>query len=139
MANIPFPHKLVLNRFCLSLFGADPHGFDKDLFREISKRLTEESLEIRREDGTSPFNDELVRLLPDGGPLTEQMLLEYDENIARHTLRINVKRTAKIQWKYFQYLSLLFTEIYLDRYFRDQESLLNELNQILVKLALQRN
>jgi hypothetical protein len=24
-----------------------------------------------------------------------------------------------IVWKYFQYLTLLFTEIYLDRYFRD--------------------
>ena len=30
--------------------------------------------------------------------------------------------------KYFQYLALLFTEIYLDRYFRDRERLLTDLN-----------
>ena len=33
-----------------------------------------------------------------------------------------------ITWKYFQYLSLLFCEIYLDRYFRDPKTLLLNLN-----------
>ena len=33
-----------------------------------------------------------------------------------------------IVWKYFQYLTLLFSEIYLDRYFRDPKALLVELN-----------
>src|SRR6185312_12455165 len=33
-----------------------------------------------------------------------------------------------IVWKYFQYLTLLFTEIYLDRYFRDPIALLQALN-----------
>jgi type III restriction/modification enzyme restriction subunit len=133
VATIAFPHKLVLNRYLLSFFGADPHDSDSDLFREISKRLTDESLEIRREDGTSPFNDELIRLLPENSMLTEEQLLEFDENIARDTLRINKNRTIKIRWKYFQYLSLLFSEIYLDRYFQDKETLLNELNGFLDK------
>ncbi|MCA8834620.1 MAG: DEAD/DEAH box helicase family protein, partial [Proteobacteria bacterium] len=34
----------------------------------------------------------------------------------------------KIRWKYFQYLALLFAEIYLDRYFRDAEGMLGALN-----------
>jgi len=36
-----------------------------------------------------------------------------------------------IQWKYFQYLSLLFVEVYLDKYFEDKELLLKELNDYL--------
>ena len=33
--------------------------------------------------------------------------------------------------KYSQYLALLFTEIYLDRYFRNPEELINSLNAYL--------
>ena len=36
-----------------------------------------------------------------------------------------------IKWKYFQYLSLLFVEIYLDKYFNDKEQLLLDLNTYL--------
>ena len=38
--NIPFPHKLVLNRFLLSLFGGHAHELDQDTFREVTRRLT---------------------------------------------------------------------------------------------------
>lgn len=128
MATIPFPHKLVLNRFFLSLFGGHPYDLDQDTFREVTKRLTDESLEIREEDGTSRFLEELERLLPSGGVLTYEQLVEYDQNIARHTDAINARRSNRIQWKYFQYLTLLFTEIYLDWYFRDPDGLLAALN-----------
>ena len=60
------------------------------------------------------------------------MLLEYDQNIVTHTQRLNERRITRgedpIVWKYFQYLTLLFTEIYLDRYFRDPKALLVDLN-----------
>src|SRR5205823_2870028 len=50
----------------------------------------------------------------------------------RHTQRLNERRLMRgegpIVWKYFQYLTLLFTEIYLDRYFRDPKALLAALN-----------
>src|SRR5690606_11539898 len=39
-----------------------------------------------------------------------------------------------IVWKYFQYLALLFTEIYLDRYFRDPASLRQVLNARIAAL-----
>lgn len=61
------------------------------------------------------------------------MLLEHDQAIVSVTQRLNEKRLARgdapIVWKYFQYLALLFTEIYLDRYFRDPERLLAALNK----------
>lgn len=48
------------------------------------------------------------------GEVTTDDLLEYDHHIVKLTNEINEKRRDKIVWKYFQYLSLLFTEIYLD-------------------------
>jgi hypothetical protein len=41
----------------------------------------------------------------------------YEERITQHTREINERRTRPITWKYFQWLTLLFVEIYLDRYF----------------------
>ncbi len=38
-----------------------------------------------------------------------------------------------IVWKYFQYLSLLFTEIYLDRFFGNKKQLQHDLNQFVKK------
>ncbi|MEO6352026.1 MAG: hypothetical protein ABIO19_09180 [Burkholderiaceae bacterium] len=107
MANIPFPNKLVLNRFMLSLFGGHPYDLDQDTFREVTKRLTDESLELHEEDGTSRFHEEIVRLLPSGGLLTAEQLLEFDANIARHAATINARRTEKVQWKYIPIPSLV--------------------------------
>ena len=65
--------------------------------------------------------------------LPTELLLEYDQNIVTHTQRLNERRITRgeepIVWKYFQYLALLFTEIYLDRYFRDPNGLLAALNE----------
>ncbi|MGY8812364.1 MAG: DEAD/DEAH box helicase family protein [Pseudomonadales bacterium] len=125
---VPFPHKLVLNRFLLGLFGGHAHELDQDTFREVTRRLNDESLELREEDGSSRFCDELSRMLPSSGPLTREQLLDYDANIVRHTNAISERRGNRLQWKYFQYMTLLFAEVYLDWYFRDPEGLLATLN-----------
>jgi hypothetical protein len=69
---------------------------------------------------------------PDQRPnLPNDMLLAYDQNIVRHWKRITERRNHAgpfLYPKYFQYLALLFTEIYIDRYFRDADKLLAELN-----------
>ncbi len=56
----------------------------------------------------------------------------FDQHIVSVTQRLNERRITRgdepVVWKYFQYLALLFTEIYLDRYFRDPRSLLAALN-----------
>lgn len=64
--------------------------------------------------------------------ISEDELRQYDQNIVRHTQRLNEARRVRgqeeIRWKYFQYLTLLFTEVFLDRFFRDPSALRAELN-----------
>ncbi len=110
--------KLVLNRWLLSLFGAAT-------FEMLSANLKEEKFEGVDEENRS----KIVNLLVNNFTLGKEKLFEYDENIVRHTK--SLKRN--ITWKYFQYLTLLFTEIYLDKYFSDKKILLNELNLFLKK------
>ncbi len=82
------------------------------------------------EENVSLFHKQIVlrlhhELLPD------ELLLAHDANIVRHWQRITERRTEgpQLYMKYFQYLALLFTEIYLDRYFSDREALLEALNR----------
>lgn len=121
-----FSKSLVLNRFLLSQFGVN--GFEP-----LSEFLKSSANEGRDENNVSNFYHELKRRLFATSNLTEDQLLEYDQNIVSHTLRINEKRIDPIEWKYFQYLSLLFTEIYLDKFFRSRTGLLAELNEYLDK------
>jgi hypothetical protein len=55
-------------------------------------------------------------------------LERYDENIRTHLAAINRRRTAPITLRYFQYLTALYTEIVLDRYFNQRTRLLSDLN-----------
>ncbi len=114
-------NSLVLNRYILSLFGT------KSL-QDLSKDLRDPAYEGFNEDGVSKYVELLKSHLYVGvSEITEEMLSEYDHNIFRHTQEINKKREKEIKWKYFQYLSLLFTEIYLDKYFTDKEKLLEDI------------
>lgn len=55
-----------------------------------------------------------------------------DARVFAVTDKINERRGAEpIRWKYFQYLGLLFTELYLERYFTDREALAESLNSFL--------
>lgn len=108
---------LLLNRFMLNLFGT------KSL-QALSEHLKDPTLEGYDENNVSFFYHEICRRLFPNGDLTSDKLLEYDQNIYRHTEQISAERGERIRWKYFQYLSLLFTEIYLDRYFSDRAQLL---------------
>ncbi len=61
-----------------------------------------------------------------------QDLLHYDANIRRHLEAVNRARAAQpLQLRYFQVLSLLFTEIYLDRLASAPGALLDSLNRFL--------
>ena len=115
---------LVLNRFILAQLGV--HGFDA-----LAENLKESHLEGRDENNISKYYHELLLRQHETDDLKRDQLLEYDQNIVGHTLRINEKRKDPIEWKYFQYLGLLFTEIYLDRFFSNRVKLLEDLNQFL--------
>jgi hypothetical protein len=60
--------------------------------------------------------------------ITAEDLERYDENIRTHLAAINRGRTAPITLRYFQYLTALYTEIVLDRYFNQRTRMLAELN-----------
>ncbi len=118
---LAFDQRLVLNQFMLSLFG-------KKTFEELAQllRTAEEGLD---NDNVSRFYYALIAGLPNYSKLSKDVLLGYDQNIVRHTLTIQGRREQPIRWKYFQYLSLLFAEIYLDRYLRNADQLLADLNK----------
>ncbi len=121
-ALLRFDQRLVLSQWMLGLFGVSSlEGLiTPDMKRPECERLDENNVSL--------FHHELTRPLFEHPRLTNDELRRYDENIVSHTQTINAHRSEPIRWKYFQYLALLFTEIYLDRYFRDVEALLAELN-----------
>jgi len=64
-----------------------------------------------------------------GKTIREADLRIYDNNIQEYLGHINRNRSPQIQLKYFQYLAILFTEIYLEKYFKDPINLVNEINE----------
>ena len=115
---------LVLFKYILTLLGC------KDL-EALSRDLKDPALEGVDEEGTSNIYYALKGHLYGGYRVSDKELYDYDQNIVRHTREINERRAEKIQWKYYQYLALLFTEIYLDRYFSDRKALLEDINTFL--------
>lgn len=85
--------------------------------------------------GQSKFFTQLTRDLVGKQLLDEGVLRRYDRNIVRHWLQIsearNEQANSELNLKYFQYLSLLFTEYYLDQYFNHHEQMLAELNDTI--------
>jgi len=124
-AKLKLQDKLILNRWMMSLFEV------RD-FNHLSEGLKAPELEGFDENNVSKLYHEIATRLIERSQLTKEQLLRYDENIVRYWKKITEKRNKvyghTLQPKYFQYLSLLFTEIYLDRYFTDPEKMLAELN-----------
>src|SRR4051812_7961821 len=106
---LPFAYKLVLNQWALSLFNVMR-------FEELADSLRNEALEGLDENNIHYFHHALTAQLFNLTHLPAELLLEYDQNIVRHTQRLNERRItrgeAPIVWKYFQYMALLFSEIY---------------------------
>ena len=116
----PFAYKLVLNQWLLSLFNAKR-------FEDLAEPLRSEALEGLDENNVHRFHHALTAQLFNLTQLPTDLRLEYDQNIVRHTQRLNERRITRgetpLVWKYFQYLTLLFTEIYLDWYFSKPDDL----------------
>jgi hypothetical protein len=108
---VPFAYKLVLNQWLLSLFNVNR-------FEDLAEHLRNEALEGLDENNIHHFHHALTAQLFNLTQLPTDLLLEYDQNIVKHTQRLNERRITRgedpIVWKYFQYLTLLFTEIYVD-------------------------
>ncbi len=141
----PKPHKfrdkLILNQWLMSLFGIDPlrEGVKERPFHRLADPLRDPRLEGLDKDNLHKFYHALVNSNLFWGDTTEldkAQLLAYEENIVHHTQAINAKRHRPVVWKYFQWLSLLFVEIYLDKYFSDRASLLASLNDYVNRFNL---
>jgi hypothetical protein len=112
----PLQQRLLLNRFlCKQLEFKD--------FKALREKLRDQ-LEDWDEDGHSHFFHVLKGIR--GSEISKDKLAEYDLRIKAHLERINRFRHPRVQLKYFQYLAVLFTEIYLDRLFNERERLLAE-------------
>lgn len=112
--------RLVLNQWLLGLLGVPQ-------FEKLTDLLKEPEYEGYTEDNNTKFLAPLAGLPGLHSSLNPAILREYDENIVRHWKQIVARRELAggqpLFMKYFQYLALFFTEIYLDRYFRDPEGL----------------
>lgn len=139
-----FCNKLLLNQWIMSLFGIDPlveHGINDKVvrpFHKLAEPIRDPRLEGLDEDNLHFFYHHLVNSPAFGytapnadlsSPrLSRDMLLAYEQNIVHHTRAINEKRRRPVVWKYYQWLTLMFVEIYLDRFFSNREKLLDDLN-----------
>jgi len=126
-----FADQLVLARWALAQLGVER-------FDALSKLLHAPEFEGWAEDGSTYFVRQLVDRLPKTRPTSSEMLRDYDASIVRHWRHITRVRNAQgptLYPLYFQYLGLLFTEIYLASYFGDRQALLRSLNETLEKGA----
>jgi len=137
---LPFRHHLVLNQWLFSLFGFDSLSGNYDLgnreaptleaFRDRFQLIGETS--GRNAQGEHLLVQRIRENLTGDALLSDEQLLDYDRRIKAVTDTINQARQAAqlepIEWKYFQYLMLLFTEVYLDYLFTRPDALLEGLN-----------
>lgn len=135
-SKLSFHKQLVLNRFMFRFFkDGTLHG--------LKIRLGEDRFEGIHEDGQSLFFHELSNYLFEVDLIDLDELRRYDLNIVKHWQQItehrNLKEDTVLNMKYFQYLSLLFTEIYLDWYFNRKQELLDGLNSELNKYNAENN
>lgn len=127
---VTFDDQLILFRFFLNKLGIES-------IESLSKKLNSTEFEGTDENGNTYFYSYIARIVKmKNAEINTDKLRLYDENICRHTRQIGEKRGG-IVWKYFQYLSLLFTEIYLDSYFSECDAFCAELNAFLEDVKAQ--
>lgn len=114
-------HALVLNRYVHGLFEA------RDL-AELKQPLNVQ--EGRAADGQSYFYGALLGRVQDA--TLRDKLAEYDARVMSYEARL-AKARGQFAFKYFQYLGLLYTEIFLDRLTTEPAALLAEVNGFLRK------
>lgn len=124
-----FDSKLILQQWFFAYLGVDS-------FNTLKSWLTAEDLEGFDEENISHFHTVLAAHLVNPQHFTREDLLRYDTNIVRHWQGITEKRNRaegrRLYPKYFQYVALLVSEIYLEHYFNDKATLLNSLNRQVV-------
>jgi len=111
---------LVLNKYFLRLFGEKDN---RGLLRYLK------SVEEGERDGLTNFAINIIN--KSGLKISKDELERYDQNIQKYLKKINKGRQEKIRLKYFQYLAVLFTEIFLDRLKNQKWEFLADLNKFV--------
>lgn len=131
---VNFHDQLILNQWLWSFL--NPASLV-----EMRGKLDHPQFEGLSEDGQTRFFEEITRSLFNQQQLDEDQLRRYDLNIVQHWKQITDRRNDieghVLNLKYFQYLSLLFTEIYLDYYFNHTADMLDGLNTVLTQFNSQ--
>ena len=69
----------------------------------------------------------------DAVSISPDTLAQYDDNIRNHLHTINARRSEPITLRYFQYLAVLYAEVFLDGYFNRRGEMLRSLNEFVVE------
>lgn len=125
--SVSFETYLVLFRYFLGEIGTTE-------LKSLGNKLNNVEYEGLDENGNTHFHHYIAQIAKmKHCSITTDKLREYDERICRYTKEIGEKRGG-ISLKYFQYISLLFTEMYLDNYFAtDQPSASRLTNSLIAK------
>ncbi|QQE11528.1 DEAD/DEAH box helicase family protein [Planctomycetota bacterium] len=126
-----FHKQTVLFQWALAKFGVK----DLDDFKQRFLITPDTPEGMNLQTGNHHFYEAIANALPtvaDDNVLQVDRLTEYEQNIQQHTAKMNEARAhhgqPMITWKYHQYLSLLFTEMYLDAFFDDTAVLRDQIN-----------
>jgi hypothetical protein len=111
---------LILNKYLLSLFGVSDI---RDLLNELKNKS-----EGTDSDGRTYFVNAFRSI--EKLKIPSEALLRYDENVQSYVRKINYKREP-VSLKYFQYMAVLFTEIFLDNLKNRKWEFLYDLNKFL--------
>lgn len=118
-----FNDQLVLFRYFLNLFG-------KSTLSDLAGKLNHsdyEGLDSNQNTWFYVYLEKTCTMHSDRVKISRDDLRRYDENIYRYVKQIGEKRGG-LTLKYYQYMSLLFTEMYLDRYFMDSKAFAADIN-----------
>lgn len=132
---INFHDQLVLKQWLWSKF--NPNSIEA--MQSLLDLPLHEGIEHEGDNaGQTRFFTELTgRDLVGKQSLDIDTLRRYDRNIVQHWQQIsearNEQENSELNLKYFQYLTLLFTEYYLDHYFNHTDQMLSELNEVVAE------
>ena len=108
--------------------------FDGEKFERLQAALNKSELEgIDAETGHTRFFLKMTgETLFNLNKVNLETFGKYDKNIVRHWAKITKRRNEsgeRVEMKYYQYLSLLVTELYLDWYFNRKAELVREVSE----------
>ena len=115
----PLQSRIVLHRFICQEFGYKDLRAMLDSLDGVPAGFTP--------NGESEYAQALY-LNPNLANVTTAQLSDYDANIVNHSRKLRMSEEDGRGWKSYQFLALLFTEHYLNRYFSDPERLCADLN-----------